>query len=77
MAANFIIGALAVYIVFNLFWGLNYNRRGIDYQLKLDSLNYTNDDLKQVTMLLAIKMNELQPSSTITRQNFEESDIYF
>jgi hypothetical protein len=77
VAANFIIGALAVYIVFNLFWGLNYNRRGIDYQLKLDSLNYTNDDLKQVTMLLAIKMNELQPSSTITRQKLRKKRYLF
>jgi hypothetical protein len=44
---NFITAALAVYVVFNLFWGLNYNRRGIDYQLKLDKLDYNNDDRKE------------------------------
>ena len=27
---------LIIYIVFNLAWGLNYNRQGISYQLKLE-----------------------------------------
>lgn len=46
-----------VYIVFNAFWGINYNRQGIAKQLGLttDSVSYT--DLKQTTALLIEKMN--------------------
>lgn len=36
---------LFVYVLFNLFWGLNYNRQGIAYQLKLDVKKYSTADL--------------------------------
>lgn len=49
--------ALLLYVVFNGFWGINYNRQGIAHQLNLnvDSVNY--GDLKQTTALLIEKMN--------------------
>ena len=65
---TFITGVLAVYVVFNLFWGLNYNRLGIDYQLKLDKLDYNKEDLTEVARLVAQKMNELQTGSMNTRK---------
>ena len=48
---------LLIYVVFNGFWGINYNRQGIAVQLglKVDSLNY--NDLKQTTALLIEKLN--------------------
>jgi len=49
---------MAVYIIFNIFWGLNYNRKGIAYQLQLQTKNYTNDDLKNILQLLIKKVNE-------------------
>src|SRR5215204_4171413 len=33
--------ALLVYVLFNLLWGLNYNRQGISHQLGLDVQKYT------------------------------------
>ena len=27
-----------IYIIFNIFWGINYNRKGIAYQLQLTEL---------------------------------------
>lgn len=77
VALNFFTGVLTVYITFNLLWGLNYNRRGIDYQLDLDDLNYNNDDLSIVTKLVAKKMNELQPASKITRQQLQRKKYLF
>ena len=77
VAINFITIALAVYVVFNLFWGLNYNRRGIDYQLHLDKLDYNNEDLSRVTRLVAQKMNELQPASEHTRQKIQKKKYLF
>jgi hypothetical protein len=77
VALNFITVALTVYVVFNLFWGLNYNRLGIDYQLKLNKLDYNNEDLTQVARLVAQKMNELQPASKITRQQLHTKRFLF
>jgi Protein of unknown function (DUF3810) len=52
-----IIILLIINVVFNFFWGINYNRQGIASQLnlKMDSVNYT--DLTKVTTLLIEKMN--------------------
>jgi len=46
-----------VYIVFNLAWGLNYNRLGIAYQLKLKEKEHEVEDLKAITHLLLLKLN--------------------
>lgn len=47
-----------IYILFNLMWGLNYNRLGIAYQLKLEPEERSADDLKNITGLLLLKVNE-------------------
>lgn len=64
---KFISVVLSVYIAFNLLWGLNYNRFGIDYRLKLESSGYTNQDLLQITKELASRVNALQPLSERSR----------
>ncbi len=48
---------LVIYIVFNLFWGINYNRRGIAGQLQLQMTSYTQEDLKAINGLLLEKVN--------------------
>lgn len=48
----------AIYIIFNLQWGLNYNRPGIAQQLKLSPGFPQEDELKQVTQILVKKVNE-------------------
>ncbi|MCW3073787.1 MAG: hypothetical protein JWP69_856 [Flaviaesturariibacter sp.] len=48
---------ISIYIVFNLFWGLNYNRLGIAYQLGLEVKPYSQNDLFQVTQLLQQRLN--------------------
>jgi hypothetical protein len=69
--------ALAIYIVFNALWGLNYNRYGIDYQLKIESSNYSDTDLLNVTEALAARLNELQPSSLPTRASLKKKKTLF
>lgn len=51
-----------IYVCFNLFWGLNYNRKGIGYQLKLDTATYTKEDLTMITGLLVGKVNSTRKS---------------
>ncbi len=69
--------ALTVYIIFNVLWGLNYNRYGINYQLSMSSAEYTPDDLKEVTRLLADQINRLQPASLGTRSRLNSKKYLF
>lgn len=48
----------AVYIVFNMFWGLNYNRKGIAWQLDLPQVSYDSTQLKMMQGLLLEKVNQ-------------------
>lgn len=47
----------AIYISFNLFWGLNYNRLGIAYQLQLEPTEHTKADLEHIVALLTQRVN--------------------
>lgn len=46
-----------LYIIFNVFWGINYNRKGIAWQLGLPEQKYTMDELRQMNCLLLDKVN--------------------
>ena len=48
---------LVVYILFNLFWGINYNRVGIAAQLHLKMDKYSQEDLKMINGILVEKVN--------------------
>lgn len=53
---------LLIYIVFNLFWGINYNRIGIAGQLGLAVKKYSTPDLVMIDSLLLLKVNESKKS---------------
>jgi Protein of unknown function (DUF3810) len=48
---------LFMYVFFNLLWGLNYNRRGIAYQLDLKVNQYTLADLDTLTNVIQSRAN--------------------
>lgn len=48
---------LFVYVFFNLLWGLNYNRQGIAYQLKLQVKEYSLADLDTLTTVIESRIN--------------------
>lgn len=48
---------LWIYVIFYSFWGINYDRLGIAYQLKLEQGDYTTEDLKFLTASLISKVN--------------------
>jgi len=48
---------LWIYLVFNIFWGLNYNRLGMAFQLKLDVQLYTVQDLDSLNFILQQRLN--------------------
>lgn len=53
-----IVVLLGIYIAFNLFWGINYNRQGIASQLGLKMEKYTPQDLKMLNNILLDKVNK-------------------
>ncbi len=48
---------LFMYVFFNLLWGLNYNRRGIAYQLGLEVKQYSSADLDTLTRVIQDRVN--------------------
>src|SRR6185312_3890764 len=46
-----------IYIIFNIFWGINYDRKGIAFQLDLKHLQYDTSELKMLQKLLLEKVN--------------------
>lgn len=48
---------LWIYIVFKLLWGLNYDRLGIAYQLKLSKKGYNTEEVIQLTNRLIDSLN--------------------
>ncbi|MDZ4807049.1 MAG: DUF3810 domain-containing protein [Bacteroidota bacterium] len=48
---------LFLYVFFNLLWGLNYNRKGIAYQLDLKVKEYTLADLDTLTNIIQSRAN--------------------
>lgn len=51
------IKLLCLYLVFNILWGLNYDRYGISYQLKLGQGKYNTEELKKLTDILIVRVN--------------------
>jgi hypothetical protein len=69
---------LFVYVFFNLLWGLNYNRRGIAYQLNLDVKRYTLAELDTLTTALQKRVNEYAPLVTeAQRDSFDKKKLLF
>lgn len=50
--------ALSIYIIFNLFWGLNYNRQGSETQLDLKVEKIDSLWLKEIDSILLLKVNK-------------------
>lgn len=48
---------LLLYIVFNVLWGLNYNRQGIHHQMDFERKSYSKEDLTYINELLLENVN--------------------
>lgn len=53
-----VIALLVLYVYFYLFWGLNYYRLGIEYQLGLRKEQVEAGELKEMSALLLQKVNQ-------------------
>ena len=58
----FLLFVTIFYILFNIFWGINYNRQGIASQLRMPLKEYSLVELKIMNSLLVKKINSTKQS---------------
>ena len=68
---------LWVYLVFNIFWGLNYDRLPIAEKMQLDVRPYSAEELKSFVGLLVTRMNAIDSSSRKSRKNLNTNRSLF
>lgn len=76
---------LFVYVFFNLLWGLNYNRKGISYQIGIEVKKYSLAELDTLTAAIQNRLNEYAALTTEEQRNsfakkrdlFRESSLAF
>jgi hypothetical protein len=54
---------LLLYVVFNISWGLNYDRKGIAAQLQLQVKPYSTAELTDMVKLMVIRLNDLDSAA--------------
>jgi hypothetical protein len=70
-------GALLVYLIFNMVWGLNYNRIGIAKQLDLSRENVVEPDLMNVMQQIVFRINSLDSLAKIHRSSLAKKKNLF
>ncbi|HSZ85067.1 MAG TPA: DUF3810 domain-containing protein [Puia sp.] len=68
---------LWIYILFNLTWGLNYNRLGIAYQLQLDVKTYSTAELSGMLQMIVDRLNETDSLAHIKRPELSNKHFLF
>jgi hypothetical protein len=68
---------LWIYILFNLTWGLNYNRLGIAYQLQLEVKPYSTTELTEAMQIIVDRLNETDSIAHIKRGELTNKHFLF
>lgn len=69
--------ALWVYVLFNGLWGLNYDRKGIAYQLQLKVHPYSTFELKYLSEALVQRLNSLDSLARVNRSSLDHHRYLF
>lgn len=67
---------LTIYLIFNIFWGLNYNRKNIGTCFQLDRDAGTDSLLQQLSIELRDKTNQSRPKVFHLSQNYLKQVAY-
>jgi hypothetical protein len=68
---------LFIYVVFNGFWGVNYNRKGIAHQLNLKKDSITKEDVIKLNQYLVKQVNSTKISLLLGKQVYPSSSQLF
>lgn len=63
---KFLLVMVCVYVIFLVFWGLNYSRKGISYQLELKKPQYDTADLVHLQSYLLQKVNSAKERALLS-----------
>jgi Protein of unknown function (DUF3810) len=66
---------LWVYVLFNVLWGLNYDRLGIADQLQLQVRPYSTDELSGLVGLIVEELNRSYPRDSLHRADFAHTRV--
>ena len=72
-----VFSLLTVYVVFNLSWGLNYDRRGIADQLQLQVKPYSTTELGGLLQVIVTRLNTLDSVSRTRREALGSRHVLF
>ena len=68
---------LLIYIIFNVLWGINYNRKGIANQLGLNVKPYSLNDLKMIEGMLLVRVNESKSEAIKNGAKYSTNEAMF
>ena len=68
---------LLVYAIFNILWGLNYNRLGMAYQMQLQLKPYSTEELHQVMQALVQRLDTTSIKALATRNRYLNKKMLF
>ena len=68
---------LWIYVVFNLFWGLNYDRPDMATRMNLRTAPYDTDQLKTLMSAICFRLNQLDSSAHQGRPELREHRVLF
>jgi hypothetical protein len=77
MMRRLVFVLLLIYIVFNLLWGLNYNRLGIAYQTQVPVQKYSTEDLQAIVGLIVNRLNSLDSAALANRNQIKNKKLLF
>jgi hypothetical protein len=66
-----------IYIVFNILWGINYNRKGIANQLALADPRYDTSDLIMLQQVLLQKVNSSKSAVVLDNEKYPSKNEMF
>jgi hypothetical protein len=72
-----LFNALVVYVMFNLLWGLNYNRLPMGTQLGMTPKSYSTEELNKVFPVLIDKLNGFDSAGKMQRAELERKRTLF
>jgi len=72
-----LITCLSIYVIFNIFWGLNYNRKGIASQTNLSPDQYNHVDLNNINKLLVEKANHTKSILVNNKREYPDDEHLF
>ncbi len=69
--------AFFIYVVFNMLWGLNYNRMGIASQLQMKVEKYDTEELKGLVQVLVNRLNATYAASRFSLDDLKKKKTLF